>query len=211
MAFFQRLIVASSSTVPRQCMTASVLFGTGDAIAQLAVEKKSFDNYDYVRTLRLGLYGGAIFAPIMSVWFRTLEKVPGVPGSFANVAGKVALDQGLAAPNMLAVFFTATTLMAGGSTADVKKKLDTSYWSTLKTSWAVWIPVQGLNMAFVPVGQRLLFVNVVSLAWNTFLAAVAAGGGDKASSEAKQGNLRESEGEALVRPADLELSEVKVK
>lgn len=145
-------------------MTASVLFGTGDAIAQLAVEKKSFDNYDYVRTLRLGLYGGAIFAPIMSVWFRTLEKVPGVPGSFANVAGKVALDQGLAAPNMLAVFFTATTLMGGGSTGDVKKKLDTSYWSTLKTSWAVWIPVQALNMAFVPVGQRLLFVNVVSLA-----------------------------------------------
>lgn len=46
---------------------------------------------------------------------------------------------------------------------------------------------------------------------NTFLAAVAAGGGDKAASEAKQGNLRESEGEALVRPADLELSEVKVK
>lgn len=58
----------------------------------------------------------------------------------------------------------------------------------------------------------LIFSPRLSIAsGNTFLAAVAAGGGDKAASEAKQGNLRESEGEALVRPADLELSEVKVK
>lgn len=166
MSFASRLLAASSSTVPRQCLTASILFGTGDAIAQTAVEKKSpfKGNYDYFRTLRLGLYGGAIFAPIMSVWFKTLEKVPGKPGSLGNVLGKVAADQALAAPNMLALFFTATTLMGGGSTGDVKKKLEDSYWDTLKTSWMVWIPVQGINMAFVPVQQRLLFVNVVSLA-----------------------------------------------
>lgn len=164
MSFLNRLLAASSATVPRQCMTASVLFGTGDAIAQLAVEKKGLRNYDYVRTARLGLYGGCIFAPIMSVWFRTLERVPGRPGSLPNVLGKVALDQGLAAPNMLALFFSATTLMGGGSTTDVKKKLENSYWDTLKTSWALWIPVQGINMALVPVQQRLLFVNVVSIA-----------------------------------------------
>lgn len=45
------------------------------------------------------------------------------------------------------------------------------------TSWAVWIPVQSINMAFVPPPQRLLFVNVVSIFWNTFLALVASGGG----------------------------------
>lgn len=164
MSFLNRLLQASSATVPRQCLTASILFGTGDAIAQVAVEKRGLKDYDFVRTARLGLYGGVVFAPIMSVWFRTLERVPGRPGSIPNVLGKVALDQGLAAPNMLALFFSATTLMAGGSTGDVKKKLEDSYWSTLKTSWALWIPVQGINMALVPVQQRLLFVNVVSIA-----------------------------------------------
>lgn len=173
MSFLNRLLQASSSTVPRQCITASILFGTGDAIAQVAVEKKGLKDYDYIRTARLGAYGGLIFAPIMSVWFRTLEKVPGKPGSAANVAGKVLLDQGLAAPNMLALFFSATTLMGGGSTADVKRKLEDSYWSTLKTSWALWIPVQGLNMALVPVQQRLLFVNVVSIACKSLRAACA--------------------------------------
>ncbi len=71
---------------------------------------------------------------------------------------------------MVALFFSSTTLMAGGSTQDVKRKLDESWWSTLKTSWGVWIPVQALNMALVPPQQRLLFVNVVNLAWNTFLS-----------------------------------------
>lgn len=165
-SFLNKLLVASSSTVPRQCMTAAVLFGTGDFIAQAAVEKRKpfTSQYDLFRTLRLGLYGGTIFAPVMSVWFRTLERVPGRPGSLPNVLGKVALDQALAAPNMLAVFFTATTLMGGGSFGDVKKKIDDNYWSTLKASWMLWIPVQGINMGFVPAQQRLLFVNVVSLA-----------------------------------------------
>jgi protein Mpv17 len=105
---------------------------------------------------------------------------------------QVALDQSIAAPSMLALFFSATTLMAGGSTTDVKHKIEESWWPTLLTSWkgelflsvslqrpscsdarlelAVWIPVQAINMAFVPPQQRLLFVNVVNLGWNTYLS-----------------------------------------
>lgn len=76
--------------------------------------------------------------------------------------------------------------------------------STLKASWALWIPVQTINMGFVPVQQRLLFVNVVSLAWNTFLAVVAGkSGGGK--------DVREAAGESLPRQQDIELRGVKVK
>lgn len=62
-------------------------------------------------------------------------------------------------------------------------------------------------MGFVPVQQRLLFVNVVSLAWNTFLAVVAGKGGSKSSAG---GETRESAGEALPRQQDIELRGVKV-
>lgn len=119
---------------------------------------------------------GLIFSPIASVWLgKVLERVPfkGMQG----VLTKVALDQTLAAPSMLALFFTSTTLMEGKGFADVNAKLQKSYWSTLLASWAVWVPVQTINMAFVPPSQRLLFVNVVSIFWNTFLALVAGGGG----------------------------------
>jgi len=35
-----------------------VLFATGDAMAQTAVEKKSLNNYDWARSGRMALYGG---------------------------------------------------------------------------------------------------------------------------------------------------------
>ncbi|UZJ52689.1 hypothetical protein CBS101457_002009 [Exobasidium rhododendri] len=190
MAAFQRFLQASSSTLPRQCATAGFLFATGDCIAQQLIEKKG-RNHDLIRTARLSAYGGLIFSPIMAIWFgKVLEKVP-YKGTLGTVV-KVGLDQGFAAPNMLALFFTATTLMQGKSTADVKEKLSDSYWSTLKTSWAVWIPVQTINMAFVPPSQRLLFVNVISIFWNTFLAVVAGGGAkeaDKGEESVEMGTL----------------------
>ncbi|KDN41878.1 protein SYM1 [Tilletiaria anomala UBC 951] len=169
---FARFLAATSATLPRQCATAGVLFATGDVIAQQAVERKG-KQHDIYRTLRLGAYGGLIFAPIASTWFgKVLERVN--TGSKAgNVVTKVALDQSVAAPVFTAVFFSATTIMAGGSQGDVKQKLNESWWTTLKTGWMLWTPVQVINMAFVPVQQRLLFVNVVNLGWNTFLSLMS--------------------------------------
>ncbi|PWN50916.1 protein SYM1 [Violaceomyces palustris] len=173
-AAIQRFLHATSSTLPRQCMSAGVLFATGDIIAQQAIEKKG-KKHDFVRTARLTAYGGLIFSPIMAVWFgKVLERIP-IKGRVGSVAAKVALDQGLAAPNMVALFFAATTLMEGKGTKEVKEKLEANWWSTLKTSWMVWIPVQTINMALVPPTQRLLFVNVVSVFWNTFLSLVSGG------------------------------------
>lgn len=65
--------------------------------------------------------------------------------------------------------------MAGGSVDEAKTKVEQNWWPTLKTAWGLWIPVQALNMAVVPPGQRLLFVNVVSIFWNTFLSMKSAG------------------------------------
>lgn len=176
MSGFSRFIAATSSTFPRQCLTGGVLFATGDTIAQQFVEKRG-SRHDIPRTLRLGLYGGAVFSPLASIWFgRVLEKVK-FQSNAANIATKVALDQGIASPCFVALFFGVTTLMNGGSANDAKNKIRENWWETLKTAWGVWIPVQGLNMALVPPSQRLLFVNVVSIFWNTFLSMKSAGSG----------------------------------
>jgi hypothetical protein len=58
----------------------------------------------------------------MAFWFgKVLERVP-YKGAL-GIAVKVGLDQGVAAPNMVALFFAATTLMQGKTTNDVKEKL----------------------------------------------------------------------------------------
>lgn len=177
MSAFTRFIAATSSTFPRQCLTGGVLFATGDTIAQQLVEKRG-RRHDVPRTLRLALYGGCVFSPLASIWFgRVLERVR-FSSKYANIATKVALDQGIASPAFVAMFFGVTTLMSGASLDEAQQKVRQNWWPTLKTAWGLWIPVQTLNMAVVPPTQRLLFVNVVSIFWNTFLSIKSAGAGE---------------------------------
>lgn len=49
-------------------ITTAVLFGTGDVVAQQVVDRRGISAHDWVRTARLSLYGGAIFAPIVTNW-----------------------------------------------------------------------------------------------------------------------------------------------
>ncbi|KAG8906974.1 Protein required for ethanol metabolism [Tulasnella sp. 403] len=159
----------------RTSMVASfTLFSAGDVIAQQLVEKRGKD-HDWTRTLRLGLYGGLIFTPIVVPWYRVIDRVP-FASKQASIAAKVILDQFVFAPCAIALFFSCTTLMEGKSIEDVKRKLSKSYVSTLKANWTLFIPFQTINMAFVPLQHRLLAVNVVSLFWNTYLSLAAASG-----------------------------------
>lgn len=58
-----------------QCGTSAVLFGTGDMIAQQAIEKKGLKNHDWARTARLTFYGGAMFGPIVTKWYQLLNRL----------------------------------------------------------------------------------------------------------------------------------------
>lgn len=61
------------------------------------------------------------------------------------------------------------------------------------------------------VSSSLTLLSIPRTAGNTFLAAVAAGGGD-AAKQTTGGHIREAEGETMVRPRDLvELESVKVR
>lgn len=46
-----------------QALTTSVLFATGDVLAQQAVERKGVEKHDLIRTARMGAYGGRTFIP----------------------------------------------------------------------------------------------------------------------------------------------------
>ncbi|CEL53298.1 Protein SYM1 OS=Gibberella zeae (strain PH-1 / ATCC MYA-4620 / FGSC 9075 / NRRL 31084) GN=SYM1 PE=3 SV=1 [Rhizoctonia solani AG-1 IB] len=55
------------------CITTAFLFGTGDIVAQQAVDKRGIKEHDWVRTARLSLYGGTIFAPIVVNWYKVRD------------------------------------------------------------------------------------------------------------------------------------------
>ncbi|SCZ99520.1 BZ3500_MvSof-1268-A1-R1_Chr3-1g06059 [Microbotryum saponariae] len=157
--------------------TAATLFGAGDVLAQQAVDKQGM-NHDVVRTARLALYGGVIFAPVVTRWYQMLEgiKLKSKPARTSRivhlrfVATRVGLDQFVLTPVLVSVFYTSMALSEGQGIQGAKERVRSAWWPTLQKNWGLFIPVQIANFAIVPAHLRLVLVNVVSLFWNAYLS-----------------------------------------
>jgi len=149
-------------------VTTLVLFATGDVAAQQLVERRGAAAHDLARTGRMALYGGVVFGPAATTWFRLLQRRVVVPGSpNATIAARVACDQLVFAPVFIGVFLSSMALLEGGSPAD---KLRKNYLSALRANYMIWPFVQGVNFKLVPLEHRVLFVNVISIGWNCYLS-----------------------------------------
>jgi len=167
-----------------QCATATVLFGAGDVIAQQAIEKRGIKGHDYARTIRLSFYGGALFAPIMTKWYQGLNRLRFATPTRA-VVYRVWLDQAVLTPAAVVFFFTSMTFLEGKGIDEAMQRVESAYIPTLLRNWAVFIPTQIVNFAFVPHHLRFFVVGVVSLFWNTYLSY--------ANTQAKQALIQGSE------------------
>ncbi|PPQ70613.1 hypothetical protein CVT24_000686 [Panaeolus cyanescens] len=151
-----------------QCLTAAVLFGAGDVIAQQVVEKKGKE-HDFVRTTRLTFYGGAIFGPAMTKWYQLLNGMK-FPSPRKALVYRVWLDQAILTPGAVAFFYGCMSVLEG-KPGEAIPRIKAAYVPTILRNWAVYIPTQIINFALVPPHLRLVVVSVVSLFWNTYLSA----------------------------------------
>ena len=155
-----------------QCATAAFLFGTGDVIAQQAIEGRG-KNHDFARTARLTFYGGALFGPAMTKWYQLLNRIQFSSPTKA-VIYRVWLDQAVLTPVAVGFFFGSMSIMEGKGFSGAQERISSAYTPTLLRNWAVFIPVQVINFAIVPHHLRFVVVSVVSLFWNTYLSATNA-------------------------------------
>ncbi|KAG8920966.1 Protein required for ethanol metabolism [Tulasnella sp. 418] len=190
--------------------TSFTLFSAGDVLAQQIVEKKGTD-HDWIRTTRLGLYGGFVFTPVVVPWYKLIDRVK-LQSKASTIASKVALDQFCFAPLAIGLFFTGTTLLERAIPSPsstkvtqepwdeaVSAKLSKSYLTTLQANWLLFIPFQTINMGFVPLQHRLLAVNVISLFWNTYLSLAAAAGTSKSQQRIDVEDKKDGGGPEVVK------------
>ncbi|KIJ52564.1 hypothetical protein M422DRAFT_26145 [Sphaerobolus stellatus SS14] len=152
-----------------QCITAGILFGGGDIIAQQAIEKRGARNHDYERTARLTVYGGLIFGPMMTKWYQWLGGIKFKTPARA-LATRVALDQGVLTPVAVAFFYSCMTFLEGKGVDEAQKRVKAEYVPTLLKNWGVFLPTQVINFSIVPPHLRFGVVGVVSLFWNSYLS-----------------------------------------
>jgi protein Mpv17 len=85
----------------------------------------------------------------------------------AEILARVACDQGIFAPVFIGVFLGSMAALEGSSPAE---KLEKNYKTALLTNWMIWPFVQMVNFRLVPLEHRLLFVNGISIGWNSYLS-----------------------------------------
>ncbi|WYZ44043.1 hypothetical protein EsH8_VII_000479 [Colletotrichum jinshuiense] len=150
-----------------QSITTAILFATGDITAQQLVEKRGLQKHDLSRTGRMALYGGVIFGPAATTWFKFLQNNIVLKNKNAEILARVAVDQGVFAPVMIGVFLSSMATLEG---SPVQEKLDKNYTTALTSNYMLWPFVQMVNFKVVPLHHRVLFVNVISIGWNSYLS-----------------------------------------
>ena len=125
---------------------------------------KEMDNYDYYRTLRMTTYGLLVAGPLMVAWYKFLSS------KFPLVSHRVIVDQLLAAPTSVFLFFSVNGILEQKTVGEIRGRLETEYWPVLKANYMVWPLVQVVNFRFVPVYGQTIFVGGLAVGWNAFLS-----------------------------------------
>ena len=73
-------------------------------------------------------------------------------------------------PAYLAAFFTYSCLLEGSSLNEAIRHARAAFPSTYQAGWVFWPAANLINFVFVGAAQRVVYVNVVGLAWNAFMS-----------------------------------------
>lgn len=134
--------------------------------------------FDLQRTCRLCAYSALLGTPLAHAWFGLLDKGTLLP-AFARAspglgaACKTLLDQLLMAPIGLTLFFSSVALMEGKAPHEAVASASARLKPALIANYALWPGAQAINFALVPPRQRILYVNVVAIAWTAVLSHLA--------------------------------------
>lgn len=140
-------------------------------------EETPEEPYDWVRTLRLAVWGALVNAPLGYKWFQLLDArvYPGNPTCTQAVFAKMLLDQLIMAPFGTALFFAGMKTMEGTPQL-VVPTLKEKYPTALSANYLLWPLAHLVNFKFVPSSQRILYVNAVAVAWTAMLSHIVEGG-----------------------------------
>ena len=169
--------------IPTKMVTGCVLWGLGDAVAQIVpplvsdADKDSSPTsfqYDWMRTARASFFGCFLHAPTSHLHFNFLETMT----RYFKFTGlqipvfKTVMEQFVYwswVSNSL--YHGAMGAMQGLNPQQIYDRIADVLWDTQKAQWVFWIPVQLVNFQFVPVRHQLNVVLLISVVWTALLSA----------------------------------------
>lgn len=172
--FFSQLWTNYNSRLDRypittKAFTSMIGFFLGDIIAQKFISEKP--DINWARAARMASFGFLIHGPTGHYFYSFLDRFI-VGKTPLKVASKVAFDQIIWAPVFTAIFFAYLGFAEGKSLDQVTTKIKNDTWTGVKASWKFWPLAHAINFAFVPLSQRLLYINTLQVGYNVILSLI---------------------------------------
>ncbi|XP_045766757.1 mpv17-like protein isoform X2 [Maniola jurtina] len=159
----------------RPVITNTVVYATFYTAAELSqqtfnkIYSPEKPELDFASAGRIVAVGSCLYAPTLYYWYKFLDK-KFVGTAVKVVATKVASDQLIMTPTLLAAFYTLLGVLERKE--DVFEELKDKYWKTFVANQAFWIPGQTINFFFVPSHLRVVYVASVSFVWINVLCFI---------------------------------------
>lgn len=124
--------------------------------------------HNYMRTRNMTAVG-LLQGPFHHWFYMMLDKM--FPGKNAlTVVKKMCLDQMIASPACLGIFFVGLGVLEHRKIEEIYKELKAKLYDTWKVDCCFWPPAQCVNFLFVPLRYRVLYTNFMTMIYDIFLS-----------------------------------------
>ncbi|KAL4436140.1 hypothetical protein ABPG77_005588 [Micractinium sp. CCAP 211/92] len=149
-----------------KALTAALLNGLGDAIAQSQFEKGGFNWKRFAIFTGLGL---VVIGPALHFWYGSLGSIVKATGNTGAIM-RLSLDQLCFAPVFISMIVSLIMVLEGAPVESVAPRLRRDLPDMVRSNWLLWVPFQFVNFRFVPPQLQVLASNACALLWNTYIS-----------------------------------------
>lgn len=151
------------------------LMALGDAIQQECEiyrgEHKSATEgwrHDWKRINRM-FWVGLAQGPSQHLFYNWLDYF--IPSrSASGITKKILLDQLVASPMCLLIFFLGLGYFEDHSLEEICAEIRAKFFFIYKVDWMVWPPVQMINFYYLSPKYRVVYINFVTMLYDVFLS-----------------------------------------
>jgi len=174
------LSLVSYPLLTKACTSGSIML-LSDILAQKLSESSS-KSIDWIRASKLALLGLIFLGPVGHFWYNFLDYLS-KSVTIPVLVMKISADQLLLTPIVNACIFFYTEFVRSAFTKEANslsirisngiKNVQQNLWNAMLCSWKLWPMIHIITFKFIPVSLRVLYVNIISLGWLTFMSLLA--------------------------------------